>query len=254
MFAAIIFLLGPKVCSDTSRHGGPGMTMEALNRLRKAVNEDPPLTPFVGSGVSVVVARDEEAASWHGLLLSGIDVCRQVISPLPRGWVARMKDQLDNADGYTYLAVADEIRRRLEEVREGREFESWIQSTVGALEPTEEGKRLIAALRGLAKSGTEADRIGIILTTNYDTLIEDSDPGWTPVTWTAGQQWANAGSKSAAVLHLHGVVTDIRSIILSSADYQRLNTDLNTILGNNHFISRRLLFVGCGDGLKDPHV
>jgi len=42
------------------------MTMEALNRLRKAVNEDPPLTPFVGSGVSVFVTRDADAASWHG--------------------------------------------------------------------------------------------------------------------------------------------------------------------------------------------
>jgi SOS-response transcriptional repressor LexA len=243
-----------EACSYTSRHGGPGMTAEALKRLRKAVREDPPLTPFVGAGVSMFATGNAGPASWYGLLLTGIAVCREVFSPLPSGWAARMEAQLDNADVFTYLAVADEIRRRLEEVREGREFESWIQGSVGTLQPTPEGERLIVVLRKLAKFGSKSSQAGVILTTNYDALIENLKPEWKSVTWTDKQQWAQAISKSRMVLHLHGVVTDTSSIILSSADYQRGKTDLNTVVGSTNFISRRLLFVGCGDGLNDPDI
>jgi SOS-response transcriptional repressor LexA len=229
---------------------------EALNRLRNAVGDDPPLTPFVGAGVSMFATNGAESASWHGLLLSGIEICRRVFSPLPPGWAARMRGQLDNADVFTYLAVADEISRRLHEVWEGREFDAWIQGTVGALQYTQEGERLIIALRKLAMSGPDSSQRGVILTTNYDTLIEDlgePDQQWKPVTWTAGQ-WPSAATKSKVVLHLHGVATDTRSIIISSADYQRLETDLNKLLGEAYFVSRRLVFIGCGDGLSDPDI
>jgi SOS-response transcriptional repressor LexA len=198
----------------------------------------------------------DKAAGWHGLLLSGIEVCRQVFSPLPPGWAARMKEQLDCADVFTYLSVADEIRRRLEEVREKREFKSWIQGTVGALQSTEEGKKLITAVRKLAMSGPESRHKGVILTTNYDNLIEaleEAGSRWKSVTWK-DSQWASAASESRVVLHLHGAASNPDSIILSSADYQRLKTDLNDLLSQVHFVSRTLVFIGCGYGLNDPDI
>src|SRR5215471_979672 len=97
---------------------------EALVRLREAVanrndDEGPTLTPFVGAGFSSAATGNAEHASWSGLLLDGIKVCERLCVPMPSGWSERMKEQLDNADTITSLAVADEITRRLSAVRQG---------------------------------------------------------------------------------------------------------------------------------------
>jgi SOS-response transcriptional repressor LexA len=57
------------------------------------------------------------------------------------------------------------------------------------------------------------------------------------------------------VLHLHGVAKKPDSIILSSADYQRLSGEqLTQILDKSLFASHRFIFIGCGDGLHDPNI
>jgi SOS-response transcriptional repressor LexA len=57
------------------------------------------------------------------------------------------------------------------------------------------------------------------------------------------------------VLHLHGGWWEPGSIILSSSDYERMSGDQrNQILSESLFITRRFLFIGCGDGLADPHI
>src|SRR5208282_731665 len=145
--------------------GEHGMT-EALDRLREAVagKDHPPLlTPFVGTGFSLAATGGADHASWRGLLLEGIKVCQRVGSPMPPGWPDRMREQLDNADVFTYIAVADEVTRRLDAVRGGREFGTWLQSTVGRLEATGEGTQIVDAVCSLGN---------VIVTTNYDTVIE----------------------------------------------------------------------------------
>jgi SOS-response transcriptional repressor LexA len=219
---------------------------EALDRLREAARATkPPPTPFVGAGLSSAATDGAAHASWRGLLLDGIEVCERVVSPLPAGWASFMNAQLDNADVTTYLTVADEITRRLRAVRGGREFDAWIRTTVGALHPTAEGERIIKAVRSLGP---------VIMTTNYDTLLEDVEPPWSSTTWMdpdAGE----AVRGTEVVLHLHGVARDPESIILSSADYVGLGKEeLPQVLNRSFFASHRFIFIGCGDGLSDPNI
>jgi len=222
--------------------------MEALVRLREAVanrnDEGPTLTPFVGAGFSSAATSGAEHASWSGLLLDGIKVCERVCAPMPSGWSERMKEQLDNADTITFLAVADEITRRLSAVRQGREFGSWLRRTVGGLRPSKEGRQVIKAVCELGN---------FIVTTNYDKLIEETT-GWKSCTWS-DQHYAAALARPPAVVHLHGVVDNPNSIILSSAHYERLSINEPTqIFHRTLFASRRFVFIGCGDGLGDPDI
>ena len=146
---------------------------------------------------------------------------------------------------FTYIAVADEITRRLRGVRGGRDFDSWINATVGGLRPTPAGKQIIETV---CRLGT------LIVTTNYDTLIEDLKPEWTSRTWT-DSEYAAANTETQIVVHLHGIAENPDSIILSSADYQRLNAEqLTQVLNKSLFASRRFIFIGCGDGLNDPDI
>jgi SOS-response transcriptional repressor LexA len=220
---------------------------EGLARLWEAMAEEIPPVPFVGSGFSVAATSGAEHASWRGLLLDGIKVCLRVGSPMPPGWAGRMKEQLDNADAITYIAAADDITRRLRAVREGREFGSWIQRTVGGLHPTPEGKKIIEAVRKLGKDKR-------IVTTNYDTLIEGPDQAWRPITWK-DDKYGSVQELSKVVVHMHGIADKPDSIILSSADYERLSDqDLVKVLNQAFFASHRFIFIGCGDGLTDPDI
>src|SRR6266571_3003963 len=113
----------------------------ALARLREAMASNARPTPFIGAGVASAVTGGAACASWHGLLLDGIEQCRQRV-PVPPGWANRIRE---------YLASADEIRRRLEARAEGRDFGSWLQESVGSLTPTEEGWELLSAIRDLGQ-------------------------------------------------------------------------------------------------------
>jgi SOS-response transcriptional repressor LexA len=218
---------------------------EALARLREAMTGKTRLTPFVGAGFSSAATSGAAHASWRGLLLDGIKVCERVNAPMPSGWAGRMKDQLDNADAFTYIAAADDITRRLRAVREGQEFGSWPRRTVGGLHPTQEGQQIIEAVCRLGS---------VVVTTNYDSLIEKVKPRWHSYTWT-DDEYKSANITPRTVLHLHGVAEDPDSVILSSADYQRFSADeLTQVLNKSLFASRRFIFIGCGDGLIDPDI
>ncbi len=208
------------------------------------MDSKPRLTPFVGTGLSLAISGQPQA-SWRGLLLDGVEVCRQRVSPLPHGWVERMKDELDNADVFSYLAAADQIVRRLRAIEVGKVFDTWIHTTVGNLKPRGHGEQIIKAVRRLSD---------VIVTTNYDTLIEDLNPAWTPYAWS-DPGYGPADREAHVVLHLHGVATRPGSVILSSADYERLSTEeLAQLLDKGLFARHRFVFIGCGEGLGDPNI
>lgn len=150
---------------------------DGLIRLREALKADLPPAPFVGAGFSVAVTGGVAEASWIGLLKDGIRECERVVSSLPPGWGGQMRDQLENTDAINCIGIADQIVRRLREVGSGTGYDSWIQGAMGRLRPGPGGEQIIAAVRELAKAR-------IIVTTNYDTLIEDPKPPWESVTWT----------------------------------------------------------------------
>jgi hypothetical protein len=222
----------------------------ALARLRAAMASGARPTPFIGAGVASAVTGGAACASWHGLLLDGIEQCRQSVL-VPPGWANRMREHLASGDAISYLAVADEIKRRLEARAGGQDFGSWLKESVGSLTPTEEGWELISAIRHLGD---------VIITTNFDSLLEREGPEpqlyekWNAFHWK-DDDWAGALEKKPVVLHLHGMAAEPESVILSSADYQRILLDeLDKIVSQYLSVSRRFLYIGCGDGLSDPHI
>src|SRR5262249_20283337 len=228
------------------RHGGLGMD-DGESRLRAALRADEQLTPFVGAGLSSALTGDALCATWRGLLTDGVDTCKRWVEEAPDEWAEDMKKRLKRHDKHSLLSAADEVSSRLREPHEGREFKSWIDRTVGKLAPKDAGAtQTIEAVRSLDS---------VVVTTNYDTLIEYPEPReWTSRTWDDGD-FAAVFKKPKVVLHLHGVATKPESIILSRADYKMLTSDqLSNILGQSLFLVHRFLFIGCGDGLSDPHL
>jgi SOS-response transcriptional repressor LexA len=221
--------------------GGDGLT-----RLRDALASNLPPAPFVGAGFSVAVTGGMAEASWIGLLKDGIRECERVVSSLPAGWAGQMRDQLENTDTVNCIGIADQIVRRLREVGGGTGYDSWIQGAISRLRPGPGGEQMIAAVRKLARGK-------IILTTNYDTLIEDLAPRWKSVAWS-NDHYRAAQRLPRVVVHLHGLPDDPGSIILGSADYERLETSINEIIGRSLFSAFSFIFIGCGSGLNDPHI
>lgn len=219
---------------------------DGLIRLREALKADLPPAPFVGAGFSAAVTGGIAEASWIGLLKDGIRECERVIPSLPPGWGGQMRDQLENTDTINCITIADQIVRRLREVGGGTGYDSWIQGAIGRLRPGPGGEQIIAAVRELAK-----DRI--IITTNYDTLIEDPSPSWESITWT-DDRYKSAQMLRQIVVHLHGLPKEPRSIILGSADYERLGTNINRVFERSLFNAVGFIFIGCGSGLNDPHI
>jgi hypothetical protein len=218
---------------------------DALDRLLGVV-EDPEtrLVPFVGSGVSYAVTEEDAHASWAGLLQSGIERCAVVLPGLPEDWGDRTRARLAGGDVMTYLNVADEVSLRLKGRGDGREFKAWIEATVGALHVKR--PELIDAVGQLSDT--------LIVTTNYDTLLEDH-LGRGGVTQHDKTFRASLGGLKPVIAHLHGVVRDHETVVLGSADYQRLADDAaQKALKDALFITHTFLFVGCGDGLRDRSV
>ncbi len=217
---------------------------EEEDRLLKVLGTKGGVTPFVGSGLSMAVTGKEPCAGWRGLLDTGIDACESAIPTLQEGWGGRMREKLETADLDDYIAIGTEISNRLKGLGEGRNFGTWIENTVGKLTATTDGEQYIDAVRRMGN---------VIVTTNYDNLIEVLEPKWTAYDWL-DKGYAAAVRDSQVVLHLHGSAKNPGSVVLGSGEYQRLETELNTVLTRSLFVSNTLVFIGCGDGLGDPHI
>jgi SOS-response transcriptional repressor LexA len=215
-------------------------------RLLAAMTCEPRPTPFVGAGFSAAVTDNAECATWLGLLQNGIDRCKNAKLPGFSDEDAEALGTLLRGTGINnFLTVADHVSRLLRDHQGGNAFRSWIDGTVGKLNPGKGGPELITALCSLAS---------VIVTTNYDRLIEELQPEWSPSTWT-DDDYAQATRRDKTVVHLHGIVGKPESIILGNGDYQQLKgIKLNQVLSRALFAEHVLVFIGCGAGLGDPNI
>jgi hypothetical protein len=210
-------------------------SLERLLKSRKT------LTPFVGTGATIAVVPDDPCARWDGLLENGIRACEELGQSAE--WAAVTAERLRSGDLITYLAVADEISRRL-----GRlgEWDDWVKRTAGRIQ-FPGGSAMHTAICKLNR---------IVLTTNYDRLLEEASDHqtlyWAQTVET--RRAANIDEQLRVVIHLHGVATNPESVILSSWQYQRLIDDKQVQFWQEVLLSRQLLFIGCGSGLDDPNI
>ena len=195
----------------------------------------------VGAGVSMGATRGNPIASWTGLLEHGAERCREVCS-LSDDWLKKKQADLASGDMDDLLAVAETVASKLGSPK-GGEYRRWLRETVGGLRAA--SRDVLEALRDLKVP---------IATTNYDGLLEEVT-GRPAVTWQDGAKVERViRGDDQGVLHLHGFWDRPETVILGIRDYEK-------ILGDTHAqtmqkairATRTLLFVGCGEGLRDPN-
>ena len=96
----------------------------------------------------------------------------------------------------------------------------------------------------------------IVLTTNYDLLLEGASAEHESLHWKQHDKVREAINVdgSRAIIHLHGVATSTDSVVLGSWQYQALKEDFTAQFWQDVLLTRRLLFIGCGAGLNDPNI
>lgn len=129
-----------------------------MGSLERLLKNKKTLTPFVGTGATIAVLPDEPCARWDGLLENGIRRCEELGQSAE--WAASTSERLRFGDLITYLAVADEISRRLARFEE---WNDWVRRTVDRIQ-ARDGSAMHAAICKINR---------IVLTTNYDRLLEE---------------------------------------------------------------------------------
>jgi hypothetical protein len=98
----------------------------------------------------------------------------------------------------------------------------------------------------------------VVLTTNYDTLLEEAEitSGTQSVTWLEPGKIRSLMRSGSGIVHLHGRYDVSSSVILSRSDYQRIVDDRDTAaVAQAAFNSGVLLFIASSvGGLGDPHM
>jgi len=213
----------------------------ALDSLETLLANRRMLTPFVGTGATIAVLPNNPHARWDNLLEDGVRACEELGQSAE--WAESTIARLRSGDVVTYLSVADEISRRL---AAANEWDNWVERTVGRIS-VPGGSAMHTAICKLNR---------IVLTTNYDCLLEGSSRH-KGVAWVDTQEVRRVtqiDQRQRAVIHLHGVATRPETVVLGSWQYQSLEEDITAQFWQSVLLTKRLLFIGCGSGLHDPNI
>ena len=139
------------------------------------------------------------------------------------------------------LLIAEQVRRRLT----GGELVSWLQDWSAGLQTKNEN-----VIRGLSNLDIP------IMTTNYDTIIED-------VTHRKSVSLEEADYEEMIkaqdnyhdyVIHLHGCYKKPENIVFGIRSYDRfIEDEFKSFFMKLFPAFRSVIFVGCGAGLSDPN-
>lgn len=220
--------------------------MKALEQdLREQIRRGKALI-IAGAGVSIGATRGAAAASWPGLLESGVARCEELVNGLPPGWADCRRAEVASPGLGAMISAAEQVTRELGGPRSG-EYSRWLRETVGSF--VAEDTATLEALRDLAFVHQLP-----IATTNYDGLLEKTT-GHRAITWLepAKVQRVLRGDDDG-ILHLHGFWDEPESVVLGLRSYDALlgsvpAQTLQQVLALTH----SFVFVGCGAGLQDPN-
>ncbi|MGH8898515.1 MAG: SIR2 family protein [Egibacteraceae bacterium] len=203
---------------------------------------DGQVVAVVGAGASIAASGGARAASWTGLLTTGVRRCEQLVPGLPAGWGERVRGEIGSGDLDDLLSAAEKVTRKLGG-RRGGEYRRWLRETVGSLDLPHSA--MPSAVAGLGVP---------LVTTNYDGLLEqvtDLDP----VTWRDGPRVQRVlRGDEQGIVHLHGHWGEPESVVLGIRSYQDVLGDAAAqALLRALATFRSFLLVGFGAGLGDPN-
>ena len=103
---------------------------------------------IVGAGVSMQATAGASAASWKGLIRSGIEWCSEKKPSCDADWRDRKLRQLESPKRTEFMGLANEIAEEIGGAGGSTgELAEWLQSTVGALKA--ERPEILDALHAL---------------------------------------------------------------------------------------------------------
>lgn len=206
--------------------------------IREAIDSDR-LLIVVGAGVSISATKNNEAcASWNGLLKLGLNTIQDKTQRLV------FESLLQQGDSKSAIRIAEGI----EDAFGGRSdvtFHYWLKETVGRLRPAY--REVLEAIRELRVP---------IATTNYDRLLEEVT-GRAPITLDDIEEslgFVRNENTDSTILHIHGYYEKPQSVIFGTRSYyDLLNKGYAEAVLRALAIRYTWLFIGCGQGLQDPH-
>ena len=143
----------------------PSSIEAQISDLARLISERK-VVAIVGTGVSLASTGNARAASWKGLLESGIDHAMQ-FADRSKQWCKRQKEALDEAvnegDLFEMLTVAEQVGTRLY-APDGGEYIRWLRESLSPEKLPVTDESVIRALTDLDIP---------IITTNYDEIIEE---------------------------------------------------------------------------------
>ena len=231
------------------------MTEGLLNDLCGEVAKEG-VVVVVGAGVSILTTKNQvvdghPVAGWLGLIRHGLKRCRDLRSGHEE-WQTTVESLIDLGEkGHlpSLLAAADLIQQELQQgssysgARSG-EFTSWLKDTIGKLQARD--RTVLETLSAMDLP---------IVTTNYDHLIEEVT-GRKALTWKDDENEIKRllVGEHRGVIHLHGDFEKPATVTLGIRDYQTiLANDFAQFIMRVLVATRTLLFIGFGDGWKDPN-
>lgn len=196
----------------------------------------------VGSGVTRAATNDAPAASWKGLLRTGVQYVRDLGTTKTEHWDRMVSGMLDSGDPTFYIHAAEIITEALGG-RSGAEYETWLEETIGQLQVVDP-----AILDTLCAFNAP------MLTTNYDGLLEQATKR-PAVTWDDVRHVQDVlRDDKEAIVHLHGHYQKPSSVVLGVRSYDALlSNETAQALQHGFSMAKTLVFVGIGDGLSDPN-
>ncbi|WP_162260236.1 NB-ARC domain-containing protein [Terrabacter sp. Root181] len=215
-------------------------------RLRK----NPESVVFlVGAGVSIQTSKPKNGpplptTTWPGLLASGVTWARdtRLVSDGDADIALAILGSGKAPTTKGLMRVAEDVSQWFSGAPD--EYGAWLEASVGHLPIRDKGP--IHALDALG---------GMLVTTNYDDLIERVSSRQRVFTWKQVpdvRQTFLDGTPS--VLHLHGHFAQPDTVVLGPKSYDRLLADKSVrLLRNALAYGKLLVFVGFGAGISDPN-
>ena len=223
------------------------MNLQKLNELKERLASNPrQVVVIFGAGVSMASAPDHKnVLNWVGLLKNG---CEQCSDSDRRREIDALWADYDKCSpvgrGSLLIAIADTLVRFFDG-QESERFANWIKGVFGQIEPDSNEEELIQTLMTMDVP---------LLTTNYDTIAETIlDYPTVNIEERDKVERVIAGDDKG-IIHLHGVWTHPKQIVLDWNSYQKAKSDyFLQFLQDHSSVGRNLLFVGFGGGMSDPN-
>ncbi|XP_058529628.1 protein FAM118A isoform X5 [Ochotona princeps] len=211
--------------------------------LKSLVRKQPQeLLLVIGTGVSAAVAPGIPAlCSWRSCIEAVIEAAEQ-LEVLHPGDVAEFRRKVTK--DRDLLVVAHDLIRKMSP--------DCLMEVFDSLEQHIQNPAVLQAILGLMDRGT------MVLTTNYDNLLElfgqqQSKPmeSLDLKDKTKVLQWAR-GHIRYGVLHIHGLYTDPCGLVLDPSGYKDVTQDPEVMeVLQNLYRTKSFLFMGCGETLRD---